>query len=59
MSNEIMNAPKCAEYLGVPLTAIYLLCRKKEIPYRKVGKEYRFSTKAILNWLDTLEPKEI
>lgn len=49
---QIMNADECAEFLSVEVHTIYKMCKSKTIPFRKVGREYRFSRNALLNWLD-------
>ena len=49
--NAIMSVKQVAQFLGVDINLIYAKCTKGEIPYFKVGKQYRFRKEDILKWM--------
>jgi excisionase family DNA binding protein len=48
---EVLNADEAAEFLSVNPYTIRQKARLGQIPGRKVGKEWRFSRQALLEWL--------
>ncbi len=48
---EILNAEQAAEFLGFNPYTVREKARLGEIPGRKVGREWRFSRTALLEWL--------
>jgi excisionase family DNA binding protein len=48
---EVLNAEEAAELLGVNPYTLRQKARLGELPGRKVGKEWRFSRTALLEWL--------
>ncbi len=48
---EVLNAEEAAEFLGVNPYTVRQKARSGEMPGRKVGKEWRFSRQALLDWL--------
>jgi excisionase family DNA binding protein len=50
-TKEVLNADEAAEFLGVNPYTIRQKARQGEMPGRKVGKEWRFSRQALLQWL--------
>ena len=50
-TKEVLNADEAAEFLGVNPYTIRQKARSGEMPGRKVGKEWRFSRQALLEWL--------
>lgn len=48
---EVLNADEAAEFLGVNPYTVRQKARLGEMPGRKVGKEWRFSRQALLEWL--------
>jgi excisionase family DNA binding protein len=50
-TKEVLNAEEAAEFLGVNPYTIRQKARLGEMPGRKVGKEWRFSRQALLQWL--------
>lgn len=44
----IIDAPKLAKELDVPLSSIYLYTRNGEIPFIKIGRHYRYDLNAVL-----------
>lgn len=51
--NEIMTVKQLADLINFDLNVIYAKCVKGEIPYFKIGKQYRFNKIDILNWIKT------
>jgi len=47
----IMSVKQVAQFLGVDINIIYAKCAKGDIPYFKIGKQYRFKKEDILNWV--------
>jgi excisionase family DNA binding protein len=43
MSKDIMTPKQAAEYLGVSKPTIYKLLRKRKIPARRLGYQWRIS----------------
>ena len=52
---EILNAEQAAEFLGFNPYTVREKARSGEIPGRKVGREWRFSRTALLEWLREAE----
>ena len=52
MHKEVLSAEEAAEYLGFNPVTIRQKARSGEIPGRKVGKEWRFSRRVLLEWLE-------
>lgn len=51
MTNEIMDLKELAQYLKFSEAKIYRLVGKRQIPFTKIGGQYRFTKKAIDDWL--------
>ena len=49
---EVLTAEEAAEFLGFNPVTIRQKARLGEIPGRKIGKEWRFSKRALLEWLE-------
>jgi excisionase family DNA binding protein len=49
---EVLTAEEAAEFLGFNPVTVRLKARSGEIPGRKVGKEWRFSRRRLLEWLE-------
>src|SRR6478735_2422626 len=47
----IMSVKQVPQFLGVDINIIYAKCAKGDIPYFKIGKQYRFKKEDILNWV--------
>ncbi len=52
---EIMNAKELAAFMKIDINVIYTKCAKREIPYFKLGKQYRFKKTEILDWIKEQE----
>ncbi|HEY5561727.1 MAG TPA: helix-turn-helix domain-containing protein [Clostridiaceae bacterium] len=53
MDNDILNLEQAIELLGVSEKTLIKLLREVHIPARKIGREWRFSKEALINWLAT------
>jgi excisionase family DNA binding protein len=51
MAPEILDVAGAARLLGVSTRTIYKLANDKVIPAAKVGKEWRFSRKRLIEWI--------
>jgi excisionase family DNA binding protein len=51
VSREILNVEQAAEFLGFSPYTVREKARLGEIPGRKVGREWRFSREALLEWI--------
>jgi len=48
---EILNESELMELLGVSRTTLWKLRRERNLPYGKVGREYRYLKSDIIGWL--------
>jgi excisionase family DNA binding protein len=56
---DLLSVSELAEYLGVPLSTIYLWrVRGEGPPGFKVGKQVRYRVADVANWLDTKRGEE-
>lgn len=53
MDSNILNIEEAVEFLGVSEKTLIKLLREEHIPARKIGREWRFSKAALINWLET------
>lgn len=51
MDMEVLDAEGAGAALGVSKWLVLRLARQKEIPGKKVGREWRFRRSALLKWL--------
>lgn len=51
MDKEILNMDEAAELFGVSIKTFIKLLREENVPARKIGREWRFSKKALVDWL--------
>lgn len=51
MDSNILNVEQAVEFLGVSEKTLIKLLREEHIPARKIGREWRFSKDALINWL--------
>ena len=51
VTREILNVDQAAEFLGFHPYTVREKARSGEIPGRKVGREWRFSREALLEWI--------
>ncbi|MDI3322422.1 helix-turn-helix domain-containing protein [Pinibacter soli] len=50
-SNEVMSVKQLAGFIGLDANIIYAKCAKGEIPFIKIGNQYRFKKDEILKWM--------
>ena len=48
---EVLTGEQLAELLQVDVKTVRELAARGEIPGRKIGREWRFSRRAVLDWL--------
>lgn len=53
MDREILNMEEAAELFGVSIKTFIKLLKEEKIPARKIGREWRFSRSALINWLSS------
>lgn len=51
-AKAVLNAEEAAEYLGFHPDTVREKARLGEIPGRKIGREWRFSGRLLLEWLE-------
>lgn len=51
MEKEILNMEEAAELFGVSIKTFIKLLREEDVPARKIGREWRFSRQALIEWL--------
>ena len=50
---EIMTIEEVARYLRIPVSTVYRLAQQGRIPASKVGRQWRFSRKALERWIES------
>ena len=53
VNKEILNLQEVCELLNVSEKTMIKLLKEENIPARKIGREWRFSKQAVINWLGT------
>lgn len=53
MEKEILNMEEAAELFGVSVKTFIKLLKEERVPARKIGREWRFSRTALINWLSS------
>ena len=48
MKKDILNITEACELLGIKPRTMYSLLKKREVPAVKIGGQWRFSSKALL-----------
>jgi excisionase family DNA binding protein len=51
MDEEILDVAGAARVLGVSTRTVYTLARKGEIPAMRLGREWRFARKNLVEWV--------
>lgn len=51
MEKEILSMEEAAELFGVSAKTFIKLLKEEKVPARKIGREWRFSKKALVEWL--------
>jgi len=50
LKSPVLTVPQLAEYLGCHPSTIYRLVKRRQIPFFKIGADYRFNLEAINKW---------
>lgn len=51
MDNEILTLEQACDLLNVSVRTMIKLLREDHLPARKIGREWRFSRKALIDWI--------
>jgi excisionase family DNA binding protein len=51
MDEEILDIEGAARVLGVSTRTVYTLARKGEIPAMRIGREWRFARRNLVEWV--------
>lgn len=51
MEKEILNADEVCKFLGISIKTFQKLMREVDLPARKIGREWRFSKQALIDWV--------
>lgn len=51
MDKEILSLDDAAQLFGVSVKTFIKLLKEEKVPARKIGREWRFSRSALINWL--------
>jgi len=58
-NKEVLNADEAAEFLGFNPYTIREKARLGEIPGRKIGREWRFSRRQLLEWVEEGDREQV
>ena len=58
-SKDVLNAEEAAEFLGFNPYTIREKARLGEIPGRKLGREWRFSRRQLLEWVEEGDREQV
>ena len=53
VDKEILNMEEAAELFNVSVKTFIKLLKEEKVPGRKIGREWRFSRSALVNWLSS------
>jgi len=53
VNKEILTMEEASELFGVSVKTFIKLLREEKVPARKIGREWRFSRKALIDWLSS------
>ena len=53
MEKEILTMEEAAERFSVSIKTFIKLLKEEKVPGRKIGREWRFSRKALIDWLSS------
>lgn len=56
---ELMNEKEVRELLRISRTTLWKLRKNEKFPFSKVGRQYRYSRKEILEWMKEKKGKKI
>lgn len=55
---DVIDSDGACNLLGVSIKTFQKLLREESIPARKIGREWRFSRKAIIDWIGSGKSKD-
>ncbi|MEZ0536525.1 helix-turn-helix domain-containing protein [Caldicellulosiruptoraceae bacterium PP1] len=58
MEKEVLNLEEAAQFLGISTKTFSQILKDEDIPARKIGREWRFSKNALLDWLSKGSSKD-
>jgi excisionase family DNA binding protein len=50
-ADDVLTVPEAAALLKIGRNALYEACGRNEVPYRRIGRQIRFSRAALVAWL--------
>ena len=50
--DQVITIQEAAQYLRVPLSSLYKLAQRGELPCQKIGRHWRFRREAMDRWLE-------
>lgn len=53
MEKEILNMEEASEFFNVSIKTFIKLLKEEKVPARKIGREWRFSRQALVQWLSS------
>jgi excisionase family DNA binding protein len=53
MEKEILNMEEAAEFFSVSVKTFIKILKEEKVPGRKIGREWRFSRTALIEWLSS------
>ena len=56
---EYMTAKEVADLLQMHIVTIYRLAERGQVPAFKVGKQWRFRERAIIEWAEAQERRQV
>ena len=57
--SPVMTVKECADFLQVHASTIYRLLKRKELPAFRLGSDWRFSKKQLVEWLESRPRGEV
>ena len=58
MDEEILDVNRAAKILGVSSRTVYNMARQGQIPATRVGREWRFARKTLIDWVSKSSENE-
>jgi len=55
---EILNIDDAAAFLGVSVKTFSKVLREEDVPGRKVGREWKFSRRALIAWIGSASTRD-
>lgn len=53
LEKEILNIEEAAQLLGVSVKTFNKVLHSESLPARKIGREWKFSRRALIDWVGT------